>query len=213
MIARMRGVLRQRNKDSVLIDVQNIWYEIFVPKTVEERLDGARDAEGQVEFIVYHYLQTDQARSIPVLIGFLNAEEKDFFELFITVSGIGPKAALRALEKPISQIATAINEGNIKFLQTLAGIGQQRARQIVAQLQGKMVRFGLMNDGTGQSSVPEQEIHGELKEEVLEVLKRLQYKRSEALAMIERALKEHPGLTTVESVLSIIYTQKKHGAI
>jgi len=56
-----------------------------------------------------------------VLIGFLNDIEKDFFQIFITVSGIGPRAALKALNKPISQIAKAIDEGDLVFLRFLTG--------------------------------------------------------------------------------------------
>lgn len=213
MIASIKGTISQRLKDSVVLAVQNLSYEVFLPRTVSERIDGSLQENGEIEFITYHYLQVDQSRSVPVLIGFLNSYEKDFFELFITVSGIGPKAAIRALDKPISQIATAINEGDFAFLKSLPGIGPQRARQIVAQLQGKMARFGLINDKPVQSLSGEPGIHRALKEEAVEVLRRLQYKRPEALAMIERALKENPQVDSIELLLNEIYTQKTHGTV
>jgi len=213
MIASIKGTISQRLKDSVLLAVQNMSYEVFLPRTVSERIDSSVNENGEIEFITYHYLQVDQSRGIPVLIGFLNSYEKDFFELFITVSGIGPKAAVRALDKSISQIATAINEGDVTFLKSLPGIGPQRARQIVAHLQGKMARFGLINDQVARSMTEEPVAYRALKEEAVEVLKKLQYKRPEALAMIERALKENPQIDSIELLLNEIYTQKTHGTV
>ena len=62
------------------------------------------------------------------------------------MSGIGPRAAVKALDKPISEITQAIDAGDIKYLTTLPGIGKQRAKEIVAKLQGKVGRFGLIQD-------------------------------------------------------------------
>ena len=76
-------------------------------------------------------------------IGFLRAEDKRFFQLFITVKGIGPKQALRALVQPAGQIAEAIESKNTKFLIGLPEIGKHTAEQIVAELAGKMHGFAL----------------------------------------------------------------------
>jgi Holliday junction DNA helicase RuvA len=102
--------------------------------------------DGRITMLTYHYHQVEQSKSVPILIGFLSQVEKDFFEIFITVSGIGPRAALRALNRPISSIARAIDEGDLGFLKSLPGIGEQRAKEIVAKLQNKVGRFGLIRD-------------------------------------------------------------------
>lgn len=211
MIVSIKGRIVQRLKESIVVSVQNMGYEIFLPKTVYDRLATGVE-ETEVELITYHYLHADHTRSIPVLIGFLHGMEKEFFEQFITVSGIGPRAAMRALDKPISQIAAAINEGDIYFLKSLPGIGPQKAKQIVAQLQGKMSRFGLINDAASPARSPMQE-QDVLKEEALEALKKLQYRRTEALSMIERALKANPHVKTIEELLNEIYIQRKHAAV
>ena len=83
---------------------------------------------------------------VPVLVGFLNEVERDFFLEFIKVSGIGPRAAVKALNKAIGEIAQAIDRGDTKYLKTLPGIGEQKAKEIVAKLQGKMGKFTLMRD-------------------------------------------------------------------
>src|SRR5512136_1029215 len=103
------------------MDVGGICYEIFIPTAVMQRLDDTIRPDGTLTLRTFHYHQVEPSKSFPVLIGFLNEIEKDFFQVFITVSGIGPRAALKALNKPISLIAQAIDEGNVTFLKSLPG--------------------------------------------------------------------------------------------
>ncbi len=206
MIARIAGKISGKEDNCLLVDVGGLTYEVFLPVMVMQNLDKSLNPDGRIELITYHYLQSDPSRSIPVLIGFLNEIEKEFFENFITVSGIGPKAALRALNKPISQIAQAIDEGDIVFLKSLPGIGQQRAKEIVAKLQNKVGKFGLVQD----SPVREEKVKGDIKAEVQAVLIQLGYKKAEADLMVNNAL-EHSsnGLNSTEELLNEVYKLKK----
>ncbi|MFA6384366.1 MAG: OB-fold domain-containing protein, partial [Candidatus Omnitrophota bacterium] len=113
MIARIKGKIVEQQTNALLIEMGGITYQVFVPVASLERIGGQADSDGNVELVTFHYHQVEPSRSIPVLIGFLNEIEKEFFEAFITVSGIGPRAAVRALNKPISAIARAIDEGDI----------------------------------------------------------------------------------------------------
>ncbi|MFH0828400.1 MAG: Holliday junction branch migration protein RuvA [Candidatus Omnitrophota bacterium] len=206
MIARIAGKITGKEDNCLLIDVGGITYEVFLPVMVMQNLDKSLNSDDRIELITYHYLQSDPSRSIPVLIGFLNEVEKEFFENFITVSGIGPKAALRALNKPISQIAQAIDEGDIVFLKSLPGIGQQRAKEIVAKLQNKVGKFGLVKD----SPAREEKAKSGIKEEVQAVLIQLGYKKAEADLMVKNAL-EHSsnGMNSTEELLNEVYKLKK----
>jgi Holliday junction DNA helicase RuvA len=205
MISRITGKIIKRGDDFLLIDVGGIGYEVFLPQTVMQRLNENQNTDNQVSLITFYYHQIEPSRSTPVLIGFLNEIEKDFFQQFITVSGIGPRAALRALNKPISVIAQAIDEGDINFLKSLPGIGQQRAKEIIAKLQGKVGKFGLIQD----TQVVQEEAKRSIADDALAVLIQLQYKKSEAKAMIQKALEGAPGLTTSEELLNEIYKQKQ----
>jgi Holliday junction DNA helicase RuvA len=151
-------------------------------------------------------LQAEPNKSKPVLIGFLNEIERDFFEQFITVSGIGPRAAIKALNQPISRIAKAIDDSDVKFLCGLPGIGQQRAKEIIAKLQGKVGKFGLIQD----KQFCETKDKDDLKKEVLDVLLQLQYKKNEAEEMIQRAIKEKSNIVSPEELLNEIYKQRKN---
>ncbi|MBU2221282.1 MAG: Holliday junction DNA helicase RuvA [Candidatus Omnitrophica bacterium] len=206
MIARITGKITEKGTNYVLIDTGGITYEVLLPVTVMQRLDEEIVAESSVSFIIYHYLQVEPSRSIPVLIGFLNEIEKEFFSAFITVSGIGPRAALKALNQPISLIAQAIDEANIEFLKSLPGIGEQRAKEIVAKLQNKVGKFALIQDNKVVFKDPAQK---DTEEEVLAVLVQLGYKKQEALIMIKKAIEGNKGLQNSEQLLNEVYRQKK----
>ena len=206
MIARISGKLVQKQDHSLIVNVHGVFYEIVVPAFVLERIDETKDAQGDIHLVIYHYFQIGPSAGIPMLIGFINEIEKDFFLQFIKVSGIGPRAAVRALDKPISQITRAIHEGDIDYLKTLPGIGIQRAKEIVAKLQGKMGKFGLIQDKEGRTLKPKQP--ADWQEEALDVLLQLQYKRHEAREMIEKTLKRSREIKTTEELLNEIYNQK-----
>jgi Holliday junction DNA helicase RuvA len=206
MISRIYGKIIEKGTNYLIVDVGGLSYEVFLPLTVMQRIDQNLCGDGKINLITFHYHQLDQAKSIPVLIGFLNQIEKDFFELFITVSGIGPRAALKALNKPISEIAQAIDEADIVYLKSLPGIGEQRAKEIVAKLQNKVGKFGLIkNDRVKEVTAKTEDI----AEEVLAVLMQLEYKKAEASVMIRKALIEAPEIETTEDLLNIVYKQRK----
>lgn len=206
MISRITGKVIEKGTRSLILDIGNICYEVLIPQTVMQRMDESIDVNGKVSLVTFHYHQLEPAKSTPVLIGFLNDIERDFFEIFITVSGIGPKAALKALNKPISQIAQAIDEGDLGFLKSLPGIGEQRAKEIIAKLQNKVGRFGLIQDSKTKEITTRTK---DIAEEALSVLMQLEYKKVEASAMIKSALENSPEMQTTEELLNMVYKQRK----
>lgn len=203
MISRIKGKIREKRAQSVLLDVGDITYEVLIPPAVLASLSAMNDE--QIEFITYHYYQSDPSRSFPVLIGFLNEVEKEFFEKFITVSGIGPKAACKALALPFSEIAGGIDAGDVRLLKSLPGIGERKAKEIIASLQGKIGKFGLIQDRQAAPHVPVKE---DIKDEALGVLLQLQYKKKEAEEMLDKALSRNPDVKTAEELLNEVYRQR-----
>lgn len=206
MIARIRGTIVEKRTNHILIDINGICYQVFIPQAVMQRLNENISQDEKISFITYHYYQVEPSRSIPVLIGFLNEIEKEFFESFITVSGIGPRAAVRALNQPISLIAKAIDDANIDFLKSLPGIGQQRAKEIVAKLQNKVGKFGLIQDN---KSAGKDSKSSDIQDEALAVLLQLDYRKQEAVEMIKKALERSSGIETTEELLNEVYKQRK----
>jgi Holliday junction DNA helicase RuvA len=206
MISKISGKVVEKGANRVVLEVGGLCYEVMVPSTVMQRLSQNISSDSRLTLITFHYFQMEQTKGLPVLIGFLNEVEKDFFEVFITVSGIGPRAALKALNKPISQIARAIDEADTVFLKSLPGIGEQRAREIIAKLQNKVGRFGLIQDSRAQGT---EEKKTDIVEESLAVLMQLEYKRQEASSMIKKALELTPGIQSTEELLNLVYKQKR----
>ncbi|HBU08706.1 MAG: hypothetical protein A2321_04580 [Omnitrophica WOR_2 bacterium RIFOXYB2_FULL_45_11] len=205
MIARISGKVIKQNQNSLFIDVSGICYEVLVPAAIMRKIDKELDKDIPITLVTYHYHNIEPARSVPILIGFINEIEKDFFLQFISVSGIGPRAAVKALANPLSEIARAIDQGDVSFLKSLPGIGQQRAKEIVAKLQGKVGKFGLIQDAA-LARIPES--GSGIEEEALEVLVQLQYKRPEAKEMVRLARERAPDITSAEGLLNEVYKQK-----
>jgi Holliday junction DNA helicase RuvA len=206
VISEINGKLKKKKDSSVILDVNGICYEVMIPPAVMKNLDEASGDSITISLKIYHYYQMDQSKAIPVLVGFLNDIERDFFEQFITVSGVGPKAACRALSLSFSVIAEAIDKGDMSLLKTLPGIGEQKAREIVAKLQGKVGKFCLMKDRPF-SETPK--IKEDIKEEALNVLVQLQYKKGEAGDMIEKAIRRNPKVSSCEEILNEVYKGSK----
>ena len=145
--------------------------------------------------VIYYHATRDQPR--PVLIGFTSDLDKEFFEKLITVKDIGPMVAARALAAPVGELAAAIARQDEKYLRALPGIGPQKAKNIVAQLQAKVAKFALAREGAAAEPVTGDagaalDADG-LREMVWEILvKQLGHRPSEASQLITDALRRRP---------------------
>ena len=207
MISAIKGKILKQSESAVILETNGLSYEILTPLSVLQRLQENQDSDGNLRLITYHYYQMTPSSGVPVLVGFLNEIERDFFLEFIKVSGIGPRAAVKALNKAIGEIAQSIDRGDTKYLKTLPGIGEQKAKEIVAKLQGKMGKFTLMRDRVAVLS-PSTESR-DIEEEALHILLQLQYKKAEAEEMIKKAFERSPKLATSEELLNEIYKQRR----
>jgi len=207
MITAIRGKISRQSDAAITLETNGLSYEILTPLSVLQRVKENQDSDGNIRLITYHYYQMTPSSGVPVLVGFINEVERDFFLEFIKVSGIGPRAAVKALNKSIGEIAQAIDRGDTKYLKTLPGIGEQKAKEVVAKLQGKMGKFTLMRDRVAFES-PSKEVQ-DIEEEALHILLQLQYKKVEAEEMIKKAFERAPKLGTSEELLNEIYKQRK----
>jgi holliday junction DNA helicase RuvA len=90
---------------------------------------------------LYIYYHVTERQPKPVLIGFATLADKAFFQLFISVAAIGPMKAVKALVRPVPEIAAAIEEKQVSVLSKLPGIGTRTAEKIIATLHGKARGF------------------------------------------------------------------------
>ena len=210
MISRLRGTVRMIGDIQILLDVQGVGYDVLIPSSILNALKEKIREGGEIELVTFHYHQLEPSRGVPVLIGFLNEIERDFFLRFISVSGVGPRAAVKALAKPIPVIAQAIDEGQVSVLKSLPGIGEQRAKEIVAKLQGKVGKFALMPTHGGEPRPePSSPTAAAFEEEAVAVLMQLEYTRGEARDLVKAAFSRNPNMKSSEDLLNEIYRQKR----
>jgi len=211
MIATLAGRLRRRLEDRVVLEVGGIGYEIYLPPIALRALEGATAAPGykgsELALVIYYHATRDQPR--PVLIGFTTDLDKEFFEKLITVKDIGPMVAARSLAAPVAELAAAIARQDEKYLRALPGIGPQKAKNIVAQLQAKVSKFALAVEGAVPEPVAGAPVPADaegLREMVWEVLvKQLGHRPSEASQLITDALRRRPDVTSPEALFDEIY--------
>jgi Holliday junction DNA helicase RuvA len=206
VFSRITGSIVERGDASVLLDVGGLAYEIVLPPCVAEKVPAVLGERVTLEVHPTFNLDGNSGRF--TFFGFTNAVERDFFEALISVASIGPRTAARAFSAPMGRIARAIDTADHAFLVRLPGIGQQKARDIVAKLQGKVARFLLIRDADPRASEPIPDFAAE----ALSVLLQLEYKRGEAEAMIAETLAAVPRIADAESLLAEIYRQKNRRA-
>ena len=146
MITRMTGTLDRTLDEEIRLKVGPFEYQVLVPEFVRRVL---QDRLGQeISLHVTEYLEGNpmQGRMVPRRIGFLNEAELEFFELFCTVDKVGVRKAMKALVRPVKEIAEAIQRQDHRWLSTLPGVGPATAEKIVATLRKKVTRFSLMPD-------------------------------------------------------------------
>ena len=205
MIGYLEGKLLKKEEDRVLLLTNQIGYEVLLPAIVVKSLQHKNVGE---EISLYIFFQQTERQPKPVLIGFNLEVEKEFFQYFISVEDIGPLKAVKALNEPIREIATAIESGDIARLTQLKGIGRRTAQKVIATLEGKMGKFALIQPSDNQE-VP---LIDDFSKQVLDVMiKQLGHKPVDARKMIAKAMKRNDAITTAEGLFDEVYQGEKMG--
>ena len=139
MIEYLRGNLLRVNEDHVIVDVGGIGYGLDVPHSTLEILPGPGEA---VELFVSFQVREDSMK----LYGFATPAEKTIFEIFLNVSGIGPRTSLDVLSIPLREIVPAIRLGNVAVLTRIPGIGRKKAERLIVELKDRLQSFPDLSD-------------------------------------------------------------------
>ena len=213
MIAYLEGKILRREADGIILLVGHIGYEILLDTITLSACMEQSQADETIALYIYYHVTDRQPK--PVLIGFLTPDDKEFFQLFITVSAIGPMKAVKALTRPVPQVARAIEDRDTAFLSQLAGIGKRTAEKIVATLNGKVLAFAAAGIAEPASELSEpSEIVSEdalrMVSQVTEVLtEQLGHSASSAKRMIRQALEKNPAISSPEDLFDEIYQESR----
>ena len=154
MIAKIRGILESINLTEVVVDVNGIGYEVIIPLSTYDKLP--REGK-EVSFYTYLHVREDAM----ILYGFATSDEKELYKILVSVSGIGPKLALKILSSiSISSFCEAISNGDIKTLTRINGLGKRSSERLVVELKDKIKSFApetVFQSGSGSKDISKQE--------------------------------------------------------
>ena len=132
MIGHLRGQLVDKRPNQVLVDVNGVGYVVSIPLSTFYALGDLRE---EVTLLVHTHLREDSI----ALYGFLTAREKQFFELLISASGVGPALALKILSgMSVEELLPAVRAGDLVRLTRIPGVGRKTAERIVVELRDKL---------------------------------------------------------------------------
>jgi Holliday junction DNA helicase RuvA len=202
MINRINGTLRQIHQEEASIEVSQFEYQVLIPEFVRRHLQSKLGE--QVSLFTIEYVEGNpmQGRLIPRLVGFITEAEREFFDLFCEVDGVGVKKALRALVRPIRDIATAIQNQDKEILSTLPGVGEATAERIIAKLRRKVTKFALMVDRGG---APAAEAESTVVQDAFAALVSVGHSETESRQLLDRVLSSNKKLKTVPDILEEIF--------
>ena len=181
MIAFLRGRLLEKHPNRVIVDVQGVGYEVFVPVS---SFFGMTEQGGEVALRVHTHVRED----VIALFGFATSRELDLFERLIAVSGIGPKLALAVLSGiEADELVQAVQRGDVGRLTMIPGVGKKTAERVVLELRDRLATLPTQTAAGGQAAA------GSMRDDLLSALINLGYHRPVAEKAAEAALKAHAG--------------------
>jgi Holliday junction DNA helicase RuvA len=206
LITKITGKLVSLTDTEATIAVAPFEYEVLVPDFTRRQLQ--MEIGNPVSLHTIEYIDGNVqkgGRMTPRLIGFNSQIEKQFFEVFCSVDGVGVKKALRAMVRPVPDVATAIEQQDVKTLSTLPGIGAATAERIVAKLRRKMAKFALLvaTQGLDESDQLERSI----VDETYQILIALGHSEQDARKLLELPVSSQKKYKDVESLLQAVYDQ------
>jgi Holliday junction DNA helicase RuvA len=207
LITKISGALLRLEDDSATVECAPFEYQVFIAESSRRALQAQVGQPVSLHTIYYHDGDPSRGRVTPRLVGFLSEVEREFFEMFCSVDGVGAKKALRAMVRPVKDIAEMIEEQDVKGLSSLPGIGGATAERIIAKLRRKMSKFALL---AARTQVHEAEVQRDVVQEAFEALRTLGHGDADARKLLDGVLKAKRKFNDVEAVLQAIY-QQSHG--
>jgi len=169
VIAYLRGKLAQKDPSRVIVDVNGVGYEVFVPLTT---FSAMPEPGSDISIDVHTHVRED----VIALYGFSSRRERMIFEKLMTISGIGPKLAVSILSGgSVEDLVSAIRRGDLARLTAIPGVGKKTAERIILELRDKLQDFAAASAKSG------------VELDVLSALENLGYNRALAESALSRA--------------------------
>jgi len=207
VITKISGTLLRLDEESATLDCPPLEYQVYIAESSRRALQSLVGQPVSLHTIYYLDGDPSRGRVTPRLVGFRSEIEREFFEMFCSVDGVGAKKALRAMVRPVQDIAEMIEEQDAKGLSSLPGVGGATADRIIAKLRRKMSKFALL---VAQSQDHAAEVERDVVQEAFEALGALGHSDADARRLLDGVLRVKRKFPSVEAVLQAIY-QQSHG--
>ena len=193
MIDYIKGSVAELTPTRVIIDNHGIGYRIEISLQTYEALQNKTDAT----VYIYHYFR--QREDIEMYYGFATRDERELFELIISVSGIGVNSARMMLSSfSAEELREAILSEDVNRIKSVKGIGLKSAQRLILETKDKIVK----GEGTSTSEVLFQTTSNEAIEEATRALTMLGFTKPNVNKAIQTILKKHPG-AKVEEIIKL----------
>lgn len=191
MIYFLRGLVQELTPTYVVVEVGGIGYYLSVSLQTSQNLNLNSE--------VFLYVQQIIREDAHLLFGFFTKEEKEMFNLLISVNGVGPVSALILLSSlSLSDAANAILSGNSGVIQKVKGIGAKTAERIIIDLRDKVGRFSVSEEKLSHF------VDNKIKNEALSALEVLGISKKVSEKIADRILKQNPNASVEELVKEIL---------
>ncbi len=202
MIKRLSGTVERVEMNAVDLAVGPLVHEVLVPELTRRSLQTKLGQAVTLHTLEFLEGTPGRGNLVPRLVGFLSEVEREFFDLVCEVDGVGVRKALRAIVRPVGDIATAIEEQDAAALSTLPGIGAATAERMIAKLRRRMPKFALLvareSPGAGPAG-------SDVLVETLDVLRSLGHSDADARRLVENLREQKKKVKDVQEALELIY--------
>jgi len=193
MIALLSGKIVYKGISHIVVDTQGVGYRVFIPLATFYELPEAG------EMVTLH-IHTSVKEDAIHLFGFYTLQERDLFQLMISVSGIGPKIAMGILSRiSARELLEAISGGNLAKLITVPGVGKKMAERLILELKEKAIKK--MAADQIPVTDPKQKLNEMIREDVLSALVNLGYKANAARDALDKVARDTEGELAMDQLL------------
>ena len=194
MIARISGTIVYKSVHAITLDAHGIGYRVFVPLTTFYELPETGQA---ITLHIHTHVKEDAIN----LFGFHTLEERNMFQVMISVSGIGPRLAMNILSGiNVADLVDAITGGNLRRLLSIPGVGRKMAERLVLELKDKVLKLDRGQAAPRDRAVPRSPEEA-VKEDALSALINLGYKNATARDVIEKIMKDTTEIPALDLLL------------
>jgi len=202
VIKRLSGTVERVEMNAVDLAVGPLVHEVLVPELTRRSLQTKLGQSVTLHTLEFLEGTPGRGNLVPRLVGFLSELEREFFDLVCEVDGVGVRRALRAIVRPVGDIATAIEEQDAAALSTLPGIGAATAERMIAKLRRRMPKFALLVARESPAAGP---AGSDVLVETLDVLRSLGHSDADARRLVENLRDQKKKVKDVQEALELIY--------